>query len=364
MSENYNIPETMWAAVVHEPGKMAIERIATPKPGPGQYVIKTLASSICNATDNHIVQGIFEGYHDHYDKDLGCGVVGQVLGHEVVGRVVALGEGCTDVKLGDRVGMYTNHGAFQEYVLVDAHWGCTAFIPENLSDEDASICEMFDGAYRSTISCAGIQPHEKVLIIGVGPMGLTATASAVAHYADVYALDFHKNRLDKALEFGAKGVFNHTGKNRDEVVKEIIDTIGQVDMVCVCIALDESEEKDAYYVALRVLRNDGRMTSLNVEVKEERHNHNMNPFLMNRKNILYRHNLMRPGTQRDFQNGYDMVGEGRIPLGKLITHRVTLDQLGWALEMCHRHLDECIKFIVYPENKTGERIEVNFPENY
>ena len=37
-------------------------------------------------------------------------------------EVVALGEGCENVALGERVGMYTNHGAFQEYVLVDAGW--------------------------------------------------------------------------------------------------------------------------------------------------------------------------------------------------------------------------------------------------
>lgn len=364
MSESYNIPEKMWAAVVERPGRLVIEQIDTPVPGPGQYLIQTLASSICNATDNHILEGIFEGYHDHYDRQLGNGAVGQVLGHEVCGRVVKLGEGCTDVRLGDRVGMYTNHGAFQEYVLVDAHWGCTARVPEALSDEEASICEMFDGAYRSTISCANLQPHEKVLIVGVGPMGLTATAAAVAHYADVYVVDFHQNRLDKALELGAKAAFNHTGKNRHQMVEEILAAAGMMDMACICIALDESEEQDAFYLALETLRENGRMTGLNVEVKEEHHNHVMNPFHMNRKNILYRHNLTRPGTQRDFQHGYDMVAEGRVPLGKLITHRATLDQLPWALEMCHRHLDECIKFIIYPENKTGERLVYELPENY
>ena len=60
----------------------------------------------------------------------------------------------------------------------------------------------------------------------------------------------------------------------------------------------------------------------------------------------------------------DMIAEGRVPLGKLITHHATLDQLPWALEMCHRHLDECIKFIIYPENKTGEKLVYELPENY
>lgn len=148
------------------------------------------------------------------------------------------------------------------------------------------------------------------------------------------------------------------------MVEEILAAAGMMDMACICIALDESEEKDAFYMALETLRENGRMTGLNVEVKEEHHNHVMNPFHMNRKNILYRHNLTRPGTQRDFQHGYDMVAEGRVPLGKLITHHATLDQLPWALEICHRHLDECIKFIIYPENRTGEKLVYELPENY
>lgn len=56
----------------------------------------------------------------------------------------------------------------------------------------------------------------------------------------------------------------------------------------------------------------------------------------------------RDGTNQDFQRGYDLVAQGKIPMEKLITHRVTLDELPYALDMCHNHLDQCIKFIVYP----------------
>jgi threonine dehydrogenase-like Zn-dependent dehydrogenase len=334
--------KTMLAAVVEKPGKLVIKDIPKPVPGPKQFVIKTLASSICNATDNHIVEGIFEGYHDFYP---------QVLGHEVTGVVDTLGDGCTEVKLGERIGMYTNHGAFAEYVLVDAGWGY-ARVPENLSDEEASICEMFDGAYRSTIAVAGIKPGEKVLIIGAGPMGLTAIAAAAELGARVFAVDFYENRLNKALELGAEKVYNHTYLTADGVIHEVLKDAGQMDAACMCIALDRSKDLDAFYMPVELLRENGRMTSLNVEVKKEYHNHRMNPFHLNRKNIMYRHNLTRPGTREDFQHGYDLVGQGRIPLGKLITHRVTLDELAWALDMCHNHLDRCIKCIVYP--KLGE----------
>ena len=50
----------------------------------------------------------------------------------------------------------------------------------------------------------------------------------------------------------------------------------------------------------------------------------------------------------DFQFAYDCTARGLIPMEKLITHRITLDELPHGLDLCHSHLDECIKVIVYP----------------
>ena len=329
----------MLAAVVEKPGQLVVKEVDKPKPGPQQFLIKTLASSICNATDNHIVEGIFDGYHDHYP---------QILGHEVCGEVVELGSEVTDVKIGERIAMYTHYGAFAEYVPVD-RWGYGfARVPDGVSNEVASICEMFDGSFRSTIACASIQPGEKVLVIGCGPMGLTATACAKMYGAEITCVDLYQNRLDKALEMGASHVFNRSKMSAQEIIDAIGTEVGEMDTAFMCIALDRSEENDAFYIPIEVLKENGRMSGLNVEVKLEKHNHRMNPFHMNRKNILYHHNLSRPGRLEDFQFGYDCVAQGRIPMEKLITHKVTLDQLPYALDMCHNHLDQCIKFIVYP----------------
>lgn len=331
----------MLAAVVEKPGELVIKEVEKPVPGPRQFIIKVLASSICNATDNHILEGIFDGAHDRYP---------QVLGHEVCGEVVELGSEIDpeDIKIGERIAMYTPYGAFQEYVPVDRDGYGFARVPDNVPDEVASICEMFDGAFRSTIACAEIQKGERVLIIGAGPMGLTAASAAASYGAVVSIVDFHQNRLNKALEMGVSYTYNRSKMSAEEIVEAIKNDVGEIDLACMCIALDRSEELDAFYIPVETLKENGRMTSLNVEVKLEHHNHRMNPFHLNRKNVKYRHNLERFGTIEDFQKGYDLVSEGKIPMEKLITHRITLDQLPWALDMCHNHLDECIKFVVYP----------------
>lgn len=332
----------MLAAIVEKPNQFVIKDIPKPVAGPKQVIIKTLASSICNATDNHIFEGIFDGYHDHYP---------QIMGHEVCGEVVELGEGVEDLKLGDRIALYTPHGAFAEYVPVDVNPGYYALVPENMSDEEASICEMFDGAYTSTIACAELQKGERVLIIGAGPLGLTAASCAAAHGAVVLSVDFYGNRLDMAKKLGARYTYNRSQMTADEIIQQVRADVGEVDLACMCIALDRSSELDAFYIPIELLKQNGRMTSVNVEVQLKYHNHCMNPFHLNRKNILYRHNLARPGTVEDFRRGFKMVSEGKVPLGQMITHRITLDEIPHGLDLCHNHLDECIKVIVYPRVK-------------
>ncbi|MHB1152968.1 MAG: zinc-dependent alcohol dehydrogenase [Eubacteriales bacterium] len=329
----------MRAAVVERPHVLVIKDIPEPIIGKDEFRIKVLASSICNATDNHIVEGIFDGYHDHYP---------QVLGHEVCGVIDFLGENVYNYKIGDRVVLYTPNGAFAEYVRVSKHSNC-AIIPDNMSNEEAAICEMFDGSYTCMVAPAELKKEDKVLVIGAGPLGLT-TIGAASQFSDyVIAVDFYKNRLDTAIKMGAKKVYNRSEMLSDEIIESIKRDVGEVDVVFMCIALDRSRELDAFYIPIEVLRYNGRMAGLNVEVKLQNHNHKMNPFHMNRKNIKYRHMLERDARSEDFQYGINLVSEGKIPMKEMITHYIKFEELPEALRLCHEELDKTIKIIVYPD---------------
>ena len=235
-------------------------------------------------------------------------------------------------------------GVFTEYITMPLE---RIYDGKGLDPVSLTLIEPFCISYHA-VKRAAVKPGEKVLVIGCGPMGLTATACAKMYGAEITCVDLYQNRLDKALEMGASHVFNRSKMSAQEIIDAIGTEVGEMDTAFMCIALDRSEENDAFYIPIEVLKENGRMSGLNVEVKLEKHNHRMNPFHMNRKNILYHHNLSRPGRLEDFQFGYDCVAQGRIPMEKLITHKVTLDQLPYALDMCHNHLDQCIKFIVYP----------------
>ena len=139
---------TMTAAVVHQLGAgLTVEDVPVPQPGPGQALVKLISSGVCH-TDLHAVQG------DWPVKP----TPPFIPGHEGVGTVVALGEGVTDLSLGQLVGNawlwsacgtcqycrtgwetlceqqqnggYSIDGSFGEYMLVDSRFA--ARIPDGV----------------------------------------------------------------------------------------------------------------------------------------------------------------------------------------------------------------------------------------
>src|SRR5262252_8765497 len=82
-------------AMILDPGtrKLRLAEIPQPRPGPRQVLLKNGACGVCR-TDLHIVDG-----------ELTEPKLPLVPGHEIVGRVVALGEGAERFSVGDRVGV-------------------------------------------------------------------------------------------------------------------------------------------------------------------------------------------------------------------------------------------------------------------
>jgi len=128
----------MLAAVVEKPYQFEIKEIPTPQVTDDSFLVKVEASSICNATDNHIVEGIFDGGHDRYP---------QILGHEVCGIVVEKGKNVNNVELGERVAQYSPNGTFAEYVLFHKD-SVFAKVPATMTPEEGCICEWKNGRIK------------------------------------------------------------------------------------------------------------------------------------------------------------------------------------------------------------------------
>jgi propanol-preferring alcohol dehydrogenase len=208
----------MRAMVLQRQGEALIEtEVPDPVPGPGQLLVRVSACGVCR-TDLHIVDG-----------DLTSPKLPLVLGHEVVGRVEALGPGVTGFTPGMRVGVpwlghtcgtcrFCREGAEN---LCDAP-GFTGYTRDGgyaeLVAADAAYCfplpEAYDDVAAAPLLCAGLIGHRSLRRAGdprrLGIYGFGAAAHIVAQVArfegrEVFAFtrpgDLEAQRF--ALELGA-----------------------------------------------------------------------------------------------------------------------------------------------------------------
>ncbi len=217
----------MRAVIVEKPGEVRVDDVPEPEPGPGEALVRVGACGICG-TDIHIIDGEFPP--TRYPI---------IPGHELGGEVVAVGEGVTDIQVGDRVGVdpTLNCGACYfcqrgqgnlcerwNGVGVGSHPGgfaeCVALpertlykLPEGMSFAAAALIEPISCVVRGFHR---LQPQvgETYLIYGAGPMGLLNAQLARYNGASLVAvLDINPGRQARARQFG----FEVVGATLDEV---------------------------------------------------------------------------------------------------------------------------------------------------
>ena len=238
----YEIPEKMTGMKL--PGGAKVERVEqeVPKPGHGQVLLKMKAASLCGSDLKYI-------YYEHTDKTGGARYDNVIAGHEPSGQVVMTGEGVCDFKEGDRVVVYhiqgcgycdeckkgffincqqperraygwQRDGALAEYMVADA--STCIHLPDFLTYEDgAMIACGFGTAYQGLLR-ANVSGRERVLVMGLGPVGQAACILAKAMGAEVIGVDIAKERLDMAVKAGADQVF----LGDDQVVKNVMEYTG------------------------------------------------------------------------------------------------------------------------------------------
>lgn len=216
------------------------------KPAAGQAVVQVKAVGICG-TDFHI-----------FEKGRDDVALPRIMGHELSGVVTEIGEGVSNVKVGDHVVMdpviacktchtcLSGHqnvcenvkcfgvqmdGGFQDYILVDADRLYS--YPETISFEEAALVEPFSVA-SNIISRTGVKEGDRVVVIGTGTIGLCLIQALKGLNARVLAGDVERRKLEAAKKFGADKVVNTKEVNLCSTVLEyfpggadvIIDAVG------------------------------------------------------------------------------------------------------------------------------------------
>ncbi len=214
----------MNAVVITTPGGpevLALERRPLPAPEPGQVLVKVAAAGV-NGPDLMQRRGLYPPPPGASD----------LLGLEVAGTVVAIGDAVTGWSLGDRVTALTNGGGYAEYCAVDARH-CLP-LPAGLSFEQAaSLPETMFTVWSNIFLDAGLAAGETLLVHGgAGGIGSTAIQLAKARGATVIATDSPAERCAFCRQLGADIVIDYREEDFVPRVREagganvILDIVG------------------------------------------------------------------------------------------------------------------------------------------
>jgi putative PIG3 family NAD(P)H quinone oxidoreductase len=142
-----------------------------------------------------------------------------VLGLEVAGEVVALGEGVHEFAIGDTVCGLANGGGYAEYCIIPV--GQALPFPKSYDAvKAAALPETFFTVWANLFQMAGLTEGETVLIHGgTSGIGTTAIQLAKAFGAEVYATAGSKEKCDACEKLGAKRAINYRDEDFAEVIK-------------------------------------------------------------------------------------------------------------------------------------------------
>ena len=219
----------MKAIVIHAAKDLRIEEREAESVGPGQVEIALEAGGIC-------------GSDLHYFNHGGFGTVRlrepMILGHEVAGRVSALGAGVSGLAIGDRVAISPSRpcsncryclkgqqnqclnmrfygsampfphiqGAFRQQLVAES-WQCHK-IADGVSIHEAAMAEPFAVTLHAVNRAGGLR-GTRVLVTGCGPIGALAIIAARAHGARaIVATDVADGVLKLASAIGADRTIN------------------------------------------------------------------------------------------------------------------------------------------------------------
>ncbi|MBM7329972.1 NAD(P)H-quinone oxidoreductase, partial [Agrobacterium sp. S2] len=142
-----------------------------------------------------------------------------ILGLEIAGEVVALGEGVDEFNLGDRVCALANGGGYAQYCAVPA--GQALPFPKGYDAvKAAALPETFFTVWANLFQMAGLTEGETVLIHGgTSGIGTTAIQLAKAFGAEVYATAGSAEKCEACVKLGAKRAINYRDEDFAEVVK-------------------------------------------------------------------------------------------------------------------------------------------------
>ena len=339
----------MRVATYYNNRDVRLEEIPTPRIGPGELLVKVMASGICGSD-------VMEWYRIKKAP--------RVLGHEITGEIVEVGNSVDRYHIGDRVfvshhvpcntchyclnghhtvcdtlrGTHFDPGGFSEYIRVpriNVDRGVFV-LPDEVSFEDGVFIEPLACVLRGQ-RLARLKPGQSVFVIGSGISGLLHIALARASGAGrIIASDINEYRLKAAKRFGAEEAIDAKEVSPSRIRQINHDKL--FDLVIVCAGTIS-----AYIQALQSVDRGG--TVLCFAPLEPGLNFVFPFFDFWNDGIT-----LLPtygGAPLDIMEAIEIIRSRRLPVQEMITHRLLLAETGIGFKVV-AEAKESIKVIIEP----------------
>lgn len=363
----------MRAAVLREMGlpapyaqsrPLSIEEVELDGPGAGEILVRIHAAGLCHS-DLSAING---------DRPW---PLPMVVGHEAAAEIVELGEGVDDLKVGDHVALVFRPGcgscarcAVGRPALcipggqanasgsllgghrrlrrlgdgaLHHHLGCAAFaeyatvsrrsvvrIDPDLPWDEAAIfgCAVITGA-GAVVNTAKVEAGSTVAVVGLGGVGFSALLAARAAGArTIVAVDMLQAKLDKARELGATHGFLASSPDVIDEVKEA--TRGGVDY-----AFEMAGSVQALEVAYRITCTGGTTVTAGLPNPNARWPLQAVSLIGEERTVKGSY-LGSCVPSRDIPRFIALYRSGRLPVDRLLSERITLDEIHPALDRLSR----------------------------
>ncbi len=338
------------AAVLHEPEYLRIEEIDKPSlKGSDEVLIRVEWAAICG-TDVHAYEGRIPAK------------LPIVMGHEYCGEIVEVGPRVRNFKVGDRVvGLYgascgsceycvsgkpqlcmrrllfglNIDGSFANYLRVPRAERTLVKVPEGMSLRKAVLVpDMFQTALYS-VETGGVRPGSRVLITGVGAIGLSAVIAAkLAGSTTVIAVDVRDRPLKLAKELGADYIID---ARENDLLKRVREITG----LGVDVAIDTSGVAPVVKQALEAVRPGGIHVQTGIVGKPVELDLRYVTGL--EKRII---GVLCPTSIDYLRRTLRIVNSSHLHLEKLVTHEFVLEETKKALEIASKKMGDPIKVLL------------------
>ncbi|TDV35599.1 alcohol dehydrogenase [Paraburkholderia caballeronis] len=338
---------------------LAVQTVDLAPPGPAEVLIRIAAAGICHS-DLSVVDGVRPR------------PLPMVIGHEAAGVVEEVGPHVTDLARGDHVvsvflascghcnpcaagrpalcepgaragaagtllggatrlsrdGEPLRHhsgvSAFAEYATVSRH--SLVKVSRDVPLDEAALfgCAVLTGV-GSAVNAARIAPGSQVAVIGLGGVGLAALLGAlVAGAARIVALDVNADKLALAAALGATDVFDARAPDVADAVRDA--TGGGVDVV-----LETAGAVAALELGYAIARRGGELVTAGLPSPAVRFALPPTSLVADEKSV--RGSYMGSSVpSRDVPRYLDLYRRGRLPVDRLVTHRLALDDINVGMD--------------------------------